>query len=130
MTVVAVLRRGPGWVAGRSLGEQPACEEHRAFVRGLERDGTLEGAGPLCPLDEAPEELVGLLVFAGADADEARRLLAADPARVAGVLAADVAPLVSLTVRGPARGASLWPDRTCPEGTSPWATGLLPTLRS
>jgi uncharacterized protein YciI len=92
MTTVALLRRGPAWQSGISLRDQPTLDGHRAYIVSLVLDGTLESAGPFCRLDDEPDDLVGLVVFRTADADEARRLLGADPALSAGALVADVTP--------------------------------------
>jgi uncharacterized protein YciI len=78
-------RRGPAWIEGRSVFEQP-LQGHLAYMRSLQALGTLVLGGPF--LDDAG----GLIVVRTEDADEARTLLQADPAVQEGVMVAEAHP--------------------------------------
>ena len=48
MTLYAVAREaGPGWIDGKGAFEQPAVNEHAAFMNGLADQGFVLFAGPL-----------------------------------------------------------------------------------
>ncbi|HLF68066.1 MAG TPA: hypothetical protein VI503_01875 [Gaiellaceae bacterium] len=84
---VALAVRGPEWQEELSIGEQPGIAEHLAFMGDLVRRGVLEAAGPFAALGERLEgDVVGLLVFAEADFEGAARVLADEPAGLAGLL--------------------------------------------
>jgi uncharacterized protein YciI len=78
--------RGPGWVEGRSLFEQP-LEDHAAYQAGLAERGLLLLSGPL--LDREG----GISIVKAADRAKADEIVAADPAVTSGVFVADIAPL-------------------------------------
>lgn len=85
--IVAVGFVGPAWSARSTMREQEGASDHLTFVGDLVSRGVLESAGPFAAFDEALEgELVGLLVFAGSDLDEADRVLNRDPAGSAGLI--------------------------------------------
>jgi uncharacterized protein YciI len=70
MTLFAVTREaGPGWTDGKGAFEQPAANEHAAFMNSLADDGFVLFAGPL----------------AGSEHDRIRVLLIADAASEADV---------------------------------------------
>ena len=59
----------------------------------LSREGVIEAAGPFSLPDERLEgDALGLVVFADADLETAKRTLEEDPARVAGTVAYKVLP--------------------------------------
>jgi uncharacterized protein YciI len=69
----AVFRsQGPGWRHDLPLREQPAFEEHRAFMNALADEGFVVIGGPLANGDI-------LLAVDAASEDEIRRRLADDP---------------------------------------------------
>ena len=73
MAVFAVtMVAGPGWDASRARREQPAWDEHAAFMDGLLNDGFVILGGPLA------DERV-LLVVEAADEQEIADRLGADP---------------------------------------------------
>lgn len=81
-----LYRRGPGWLEGKSLFEQP-LQGHAEHNAKLEAEGLLVVSGPL--LDREG----GLSVLAVADGDRAREIVARDPAVRDGIFIAEVAPL-------------------------------------
>ena len=93
MPVVALYRRGEAWDDAKPLGEQPALPEHIDFLVELERRGVAVQAGPFHRLSSlVGTDPVGLVVFATADVDEARKHLADDPAITNGALECDLLP--------------------------------------
>ena len=73
MTLYAVTREaGPGWINGKGAFEQPAVNEHAAFMNGLADQGFLLFAGPL----------------GGSEHDRIHVLLIAEPASEADMHAA------------------------------------------
>lgn len=83
---LVLYRRGPGWLEGKSLFEQP-LQGHAEHNAALEAEGLLVISGPL--LDREG----GLSVLAVADSDRARKIVAKDPAVKDGIFVAEVAPL-------------------------------------
>jgi uncharacterized protein YciI len=77
VSLFAVVREaGPGWAAG-GIHEQPAVEEHAAFMNGLAQQGVVLFAGPLAGTEHG--RLRVLLVADGRDEAEIHRHLAGDP---------------------------------------------------
>lgn len=77
MSLFAVIRgAGPGWSAG-GIREQPAVDEHAAFMNRLAGDGSVLIAGPLA--GSVQNRLRVLLVADAADEAEIHRRLADDP---------------------------------------------------
>jgi uncharacterized protein YciI len=78
MSLFAVTREaGPGWTDGKGAFEQPAVNDHAAFMNALGGEGFLLFAGPL-----AGSELDRIRVLLIADADsetDVRGRLADDP---------------------------------------------------
>jgi uncharacterized protein YciI len=74
-------QRGPGWVPGKPVFEQP-LHAHRLYMRQLFEAGTLRLGGPF--LDDTG----GLVIVQAADEGAARELLDRDPAISAGVMRA------------------------------------------
>jgi hypothetical protein len=85
-----IYRRGPAWVAGRALGDQPTLPDHGRFLAGLERTGRAVHAGPAYRLDEIPgADPIGFASFP-CGTSEARELLLTDPGLVSGLLVCDI----------------------------------------
>jgi uncharacterized protein YciI len=77
VTLFAVIREaGPGWAAG-GIHEQPAVDEHTAFMDALTEDGFVLFAGPLAGRERG--RLRVLLIADGDDEAEIHRHLADDP---------------------------------------------------
>ncbi|MDQ2981802.1 MAG: YciI family protein, partial [Actinomycetota bacterium] len=70
--LVVRFRAGPTWTSG-SIKEQPGWDDHAEFVDGLVDHGTMVMGGPFC------DNSGSLILLEGVGADEARRLVAADP---------------------------------------------------
>jgi uncharacterized protein YciI len=78
MSVFAVTRdAGPSWTDGKGAFEQPAAQDHAAFMSGLANEGFVLFAGPLAG-SEHDRIRVLLIADAGSEADIHRRL-ADDP---------------------------------------------------
>jgi hypothetical protein len=87
---IAIYRRGPGWIRGRELRNQPTLLDHGRFLAKLEQAGSAVHAGPMYRLDEVPAaDPIGVASFPG-DADAARLLLRDDPALLSGLLLCDI----------------------------------------
>jgi uncharacterized protein YciI len=84
---VALVVRGPAWREDAILREQDEIGGHLALMVRLSREGVIEAAGPFATADERLNaRFVGLVVFADANLDTAKRLLAEDSARAAGTI--------------------------------------------
>lgn len=70
---VIYYRRGPAWVDGKTIFEQP-LQGHLAYMKQLVAAGTLKLGGPFT------DDCGGLLVVDAADLGEAQSLFEADPA--------------------------------------------------
>ena len=78
MSLFAVIREaGPSWTDGRGAFEQPAVNDHAAFMSGLADEGFVLFAGPLAG-SEHDRIRVLLIADAGSETDIHRRL-ADDP---------------------------------------------------
>jgi uncharacterized protein YciI len=78
MSLFAVTREaGPSWIDGKGAFEQPAVNEHGAFMGGLAEAGFVLFAGPLAGT-EADRIRVLLIAEADSEADVHQRL-ADDP---------------------------------------------------
>ncbi len=80
-----VYRPGPAWLRGEPVSRQPLAP-HAAYVERLLGEGRLVLAGPF--LDDAG----GLAVIEAESLEEARRVLAEDPALASGVMTGAVHP--------------------------------------
>jgi len=77
MSLFAVVRAaGPGWATG-GIYDQPAVNEHTAFMNQLVEDGIVLFAGPLAGTERNRARV--LLVADGNDETEIHRRLADDP---------------------------------------------------
>ncbi len=91
MPLVAVYRRGPGWVDARALEDQPTLAEHIAYLTAAVRAGALVHAGPFHELGaQVHDDPVGLVVFAGEARDLGEAFVADDPAVRSGVLECEI----------------------------------------
>jgi hypothetical protein len=87
---IAIYRRGPAWIRGRELRNQPTLLDHGRFLAKLEQAGSAVHAGPMYRLDDVPTaDPIGVASFPG-DVDAARLLLRDDPALLSGLLLCDV----------------------------------------
>jgi uncharacterized protein YciI len=78
MSLFAVTRQaGPGWTGGKGAFEQPALNDHAAFMNALADEGFVLFAGPVAG-SEHDRIRVLLIADAGSEAD-VRRRLADDP---------------------------------------------------
>jgi hypothetical protein len=87
---IAIYRRGPSWIDGRALRDQPTLLDHGRFLAELEQTGRAVHAGPMYHLDVvAAADPIGIASFPG-DVDAARLILRDDPALVSGLLLCDI----------------------------------------
>ena len=78
MSLFAVTREaGPGWTDGKGAFEQPAVNEHAAFMDSLADEGFVLFAGPLAGSEH---DRIRVLMIADADSEtDIHQRLAADP---------------------------------------------------
>jgi uncharacterized protein YciI len=82
-------RPGPSATPGVRITDQPAFQEHLAFLNRRAEDGTLVAAGPLDDIDTAADE--GMTVLTAPTLEDARRLAEQDDESVrSGLLAVTV----------------------------------------
>jgi hypothetical protein len=79
---VVLLKRGPKWVAGKPVGEQP-LRNHGRYLQEQMTKGALQLAGPF--LDDSG----GLILYQARDESEVRAIAEHDPGVVDGVLAVE-----------------------------------------
>jgi uncharacterized protein YciI len=78
MSLFAVTREaGPSWIDGKGAFEQPAVNDHAAFMNNLADDGFVLFAGPLAGSEQDRVRAL-VIVDAGSEAQIHERL-AADP---------------------------------------------------
>ena len=82
---VIYYRRGPAWIEGKTVFEQP-LQPHLAYMKSLAAAGTLKLGGPF--LDDRG----GLIVVGAAGIAEAQALFEADPAVRDRVMVAEAHP--------------------------------------
>lgn len=82
---IMLLNHGPEWESTEPRQRVVALANHLRYVETLHRDGKLAAAGPV----EGDPQLVGIVVFHGIPAEEARQLMDADPAVNSGLLAVE-----------------------------------------
>lgn len=80
---VVIYRPGPAWKPGLPMAQQD-MRPHGAFYARLQAEGRVMAGGGFVGEDG------GMAVLRAPDAEAARRLLAADPAVVSGVFAAEL----------------------------------------
>ena len=78
MSLFAVTREaGPGWTDGKGAFEQPAVNDHAAFMNGLADEGFVLFAGPLAGSEH---DRIRVLLIADADSEaDIHERLADDP---------------------------------------------------
>ncbi len=84
-TYLVVYKPGPSWRQGKPIAEQP-LKEHGQYILSLYVRGALKSAGPFS------DNAGGAAVFEAADDEEAKAVVAADPAVTSGVFVADLHP--------------------------------------
>lgn len=84
--VFVLLRRGSAWSAEETLESKRLFEGHMANIEAMGRAGKLVLAGPFDAPAEDRNAYAGLFVLDAKTEDEARALLANDPAIAAGRL--------------------------------------------
>jgi uncharacterized protein YciI len=84
MHPLCMLYRGSAWEE-KSSTRDSLLAVHQKFVDSLREQGKLGAAGPI----EAPDDLVGLVIFKAIPFEDAQKLLQEDPAIQAGVLRAE-----------------------------------------
>ena len=84
-TYLVVYRPGPGFLTGKPLKEQP-LKEHGKYMLKLYTEGTLKIAGGF--LDDTG----GAMVFEAETEEQAKSVVAADPAVVTKVFVAELHP--------------------------------------
>ena len=78
MTLFAVTREaGPSWTTGKGAFEQPAANEHAAFMSNLADEGFVLIAGPIAGSER--DRIRVLLVAEAASEPDIHRRLADDP---------------------------------------------------
>ena len=78
MSLFAVTREvGPGWTPGKGAFEQPAVNDHAAFMNNLADEGFVLLAGPLAGSEQ--DRIRVLLIADAGDESDIHRRLADDP---------------------------------------------------
>lgn len=87
---VIQYKTGPAWLAGKPLSEQP-MGPHAAYMRKLFAEGRMLAAGPTVNTEGAtPLADGGVILLRAASLDEAKAVMAADPAVTAGLFVGEV----------------------------------------
>jgi len=84
-TYLVVYKPGPSWLQGKPLVEQP-LKEHGRYILSLYVKGSLKSGGPFS------DGAGGAAVFEAASDEEAKAVVAADPAVISGVFVAELHP--------------------------------------
>ena len=84
-TFLVIYRPGPSWLQGKTLSEQP-LKEHGKYMLSLYAKGSLKFAGPFT------DDAGGAVVLEVAGEDEARTIVAEDPAVKSGVFIHEIHP--------------------------------------
>jgi len=92
MSLFAVTREaGPSWTEGKGAFEQPAVNDHAAFMNSLADEGFVLFAGPLAGTEH--DRIRVLLIAEAADETDIHRRLADDPwARTQRLVTTNVEP--------------------------------------
>jgi len=80
-----IYRPGPGWLTGKPMAEQP-LKEHFKYMLSLYTEGTIKFAGPF--MDDSG----GAVVFEAENENDAKAVVAGDPAVRSGVFVAELHP--------------------------------------
>ena len=83
-----LYRQGPAWEAGKPINQQKLAP-HAAYIRKLMAEGKVVAGGPWADGERGPAD-GGMAIVRAASREEAKALLAADPAITSGVFAADI----------------------------------------
>lgn len=89
---LALLRRGPKWIAEGQPGAQVAAKQHEAHVAQLANLGVLALGGTCGEQAEGSDPLVELCVIDAPSLEKARRYVEQDPTVVSGHLRAEFVP--------------------------------------
>jgi uncharacterized protein YciI len=89
---MAFLYRGPAWTAEETPASKALGDGHMAHIRAMGESGKLLVAGPFEQPPEAKDALAGIFLFDVPTIEEARALVAEDPAVKAGRLRVEVVP--------------------------------------
>jgi len=81
---------GPGWLAGAPMSQQPGLRAHGEYMARLFAAQRLYAGGPFMQDDGAAMGEGGMMIVHAERLDEVEAILAADPAIVSGVFAAEV----------------------------------------
>jgi uncharacterized protein YciI len=84
-TYLVVYKPGPSWLQGKSIVEQP-LKEHGRYILSLYVKGSLKSGGPFS------DDAGGAAVFEAANDEEAKAVVAADPAVTSGTFVAELHP--------------------------------------
>ena len=82
---LVIYRPGPGWLAGKSVSEQPLTE-HGRYLLGLYRNGTMKLAGPFT------DDAGGAVVLEVDSTTEASDIVANDPAVKMSIFVSELHP--------------------------------------
>ena len=108
MSLFAITREaGPSWTDGKGAFDQPAVNDHGAFMNNLAAEGVVLFAGPLAGSER--DRIRALLIAEAASETEVRQRLADDPwERTHQLITTSVEPwnlLVGADRLGPQRSA-------------------------
>ena len=84
-TYLVIYRPGPAWLVGKTVLEQP-LKEHGKYMLGLYIKGSMKLGGPLT------DDAGGAVLLAVADEQEAKMIVAADPAVKSGIFVYEMHP--------------------------------------
>jgi uncharacterized protein YciI len=84
-TYLVIYRRGPAWLAGKSVMEQP-LKEHGKYMLSLYMKGSMKLAGPLT------DNAGGAVLLEVSDEAEAKAIVANDPAVKSGIFVYEMHP--------------------------------------
>jgi len=84
-TYLVIYRPGPAWISGKPVTEQP-LKEHGKYMLSLYKNGVLKFAGPFT------DNAGGAVAFEAENEDEAKAVVAADPAVTSKVFLSELHP--------------------------------------
>ena len=82
---MVIYSTGPGWIAGKSFGEQVHASSHNAFMQQLRKDSVTKLGARYADK--------GMLVIKSATLAAARKLIDADPAIISQTFRAEIYPV-------------------------------------
>ncbi len=92
---VVFLNMGPKYDPALPLFGQPGIREHGAYMSQLEKEGKLLVGGPFVDKPGSLAATGAMMLILADSLDEARRMMAVDPAQTSGLLVAtDIKPFV------------------------------------